>query len=289
MNTGLDYLRFKTAALVVLLAVGASTVVATDEVVAVRIPERRAGAVETVLSSPILHVDYGSFGWWLLNPADAAALNAAGIDHQIVEEPYILTLGEERFDLLSGEPVQPPGWNSPGRQGPDLHLIQGVAPIRSSWLGDLRARGLDPVQYIHPFTYVLWGSRHEIEAAAALPWVRSHADFAPGFRVLPRWRQPDQPLVDVEILIPTVADPPTLITALVSLGATRVHAAPLEARWTVVSLTLPAETLASAAAVPGVYSIQPAPVDGGARGEMSNQVCADNIDQSNMAYPGYQG
>ncbi|MEJ2211860.1 MAG: S8 family serine peptidase, partial [Anaerolineae bacterium] len=43
----------------------------------------------------------------------------------------------------------------------------------------------------------------------------------------------------------------------------------------------------AAARVPGVYSLQPVPLDGGLRGEMSNQVSVDNVDGGQMAFPGY--
>ncbi|NIV37565.1 MAG: hypothetical protein GWN58_51550, partial [Anaerolineae bacterium] len=45
--------------------------------------------------------------------------------------------------------------------------------------------------------------------------------------------------------------------------------------------------LQDAARVPGVYSIQIEPSDGGLRGELGNQVSANNVDGTNLAYPGY--
>jgi hypothetical protein len=39
--------------------------------------------------------------------------------------------------------------------------------------------------------------------------------------------------------------------------------------------------------VPGVYTIQPVPTDGGLRGEMSDQVNVNNVDQNNRAFHGY--
>ncbi|MFQ5429165.1 MAG: S8 family serine peptidase, partial [Phycisphaerae bacterium] len=47
-------------------------------------------------------------------------------------------------------------------------------------------------------------------------------------------------------------------------------------------------SLQAAAQVPGVYSIKPVPTDGGLRGEMSDQVNVDNVDGTNLAFPGYQ-
>ncbi|MEM8961956.1 MAG: S8 family serine peptidase, partial [Acidobacteriota bacterium] len=46
--------------------------------------------------------------------------------------------------------------------------------------------------------------------------------------------------------------------------------------------------LSELATVPGVYSVQPRPTDGGLRSEMSNQVNVNNHDASNVVFPGYQ-
>ena len=272
---------------VILLVVSSPIVSATEATIAVRIADRFGTSIENSSVSPILRMDYGSFSWWLLNATDVATLSDEGIPFQVIEDPYVLTLGEQRFDPLFGEPAHPPGWRGSNNPGPDLHLIQAIAPIRTSWLDDLHSVGLHPLQYIHPFTYVVWGTRAELEEAAPLSWIRWRTDFAPAYRVLPRWRQPDSPTVEVEILVPNVADPASVTTELESLGAHQISTARLNTTWAVVNATLPATAMAAAAAVPGVYSIQPVPIDGGARGEMSNQVCAGNVDPGNAAFPGY--
>jgi subtilisin family serine protease len=272
---------------VILLVVSSPIVSATEATIAVRIPDRFGTRIENSSVSPILRMDYGSFSWWLLNATDVATLSDQGIPFQVIEDPYVLTLGEERFDPLFGEPAHPQGWSSSNNPGPDLHLIQAIAPIRTSWLDDLRSVGLHPLQYIHPFTYVVWGTKAELEEAAPLSWIRWRADFVPAYRVLPRWRLPDSPMVEVEILVPNVADPASVTTELESLGAVLNGVAPLNSTWAVINTTLPTTAMAAAAAVPGVYSIQPVPIDGGARGEMSDQVCAGNIDPGNAAFPGY--
>ncbi len=50
---------------------------------------------------------------------------------------------------------------------------------------------------------------------------------------------------------------------------------------------MPGDMLQAVASLPGVYTLQPVPTDGGDRGEMSNQVNAGNVDGSNLAIPGY--
>jgi serine protease AprX len=283
----LDWLRRSALVAVILPMLICPVISAEEPSIAVRIPERFTARAESSSASPDLRMDYGSFQWWLLDSDGVADLHGEDIAFQIVEHPYVLTLGEERFDPLVGLPNLAPTWTGAGNPGPDLHLIQAVAPIRPAWLDELRSLGLIPLQYIHPFTYVVWGAQAEIETSERLRWVRWQGEFAPAYRVLPRWRRLDSSAVESEILVPNAANPTRVTAELEAIGATSIGSARLNATWTIVTIVLPSDSMAAAAAIPGVYSIQPSPTDGGARGEMSNQVCAGNIDGGNLAFPGY--
>ena len=61
-----------------------------------------------------------------------------------------------------------------------------------------------------------------------------------------------------------------------------------DATFEVVRFSIAGDLIAVAAQVPGVYSIKPIPTDGGARAEMTNQICANNVNASNIAFPGYE-
>ncbi len=50
---------------------------------------------------------------------------------------------------------------------------------------------------------------------------------------------------------------------------------------------IPGDQLPSVARLTGIYTIQPIPLDGGDRGEVSTQVNVNNVDGSNIAAPGY--
>ncbi|MBG0770354.1 MAG: S8 family serine peptidase, partial [Anaerolineaceae bacterium] len=50
---------------------------------------------------------------------------------------------------------------------------------------------------------------------------------------------------------------------------------------------IPGDQLGAVAQLTGVYAIQPVPLDGGDRGEISNQVNVNNVDGSNIAFTGY--
>ena len=287
MNIGLISPHRGALLLVAMTLALAGPATAAETTVAVQISATSADAAEVISISPVLAVDYDSFRWWLVHPADLDRLDDHGIGYQRIPDAYRLTLGEQSFDPLTETPEHPPEWIGRLHSGPDLFLVQATGPIRQDWLGDLRTAGIEPVQYIHPFTYAVWGRPDALAEASALPWIRWQGSFSPAYRVLPHWRQPDGPLIEATILVVNLADIDVVLDALETIGATKTEAARLDGTWTAVRVTLPSGVLAAAASIPGVYTIQPQPNDGGARGEMSNQVCAGNVDGDNAAFPGY--
>ena len=45
--------------------------------------------------------------------------------------------------------------------------MQFNGPIRQGWLDDLQAGQVQPVQYIHPYSYVVWSTPQALAATAA--------------------------------------------------------------------------------------------------------------------------
>jgi hypothetical protein len=232
--------------------------------------------------------NYGRFVWLELANSDLERLAATGLPYEVRPSPYTLRLGAQRFDPVREPSSLPPGWDRLPGDGPDLHLVQFAGPIRDEWLAELRSQGLEVVQYIHPFTYIVWGEPSAIERSATAPAVRWHGPFAPGYRVLPEWRTLDAELVRVDLLLVRVADLKGAQRRLEALGARSQGQAVLNDTFSLMSATLPGAALQAAARVPGVYSIQLEPTDGGLRGEMSSQVNVNNLDEDGLAFPGYQ-
>ncbi len=231
--------------------------------------------------------DYGAFVWVALTPAEHSELRSLGVEMEERTACFTLHLGGQTFDPAEAEPDLPLGWAEVRTDGEDLHLVQFAGPIRADWLGDLEARGLNVVRYVYPSTYIVWGETGARNAASDIDAVRWTGPFAPAYRLLPQWRDlPDEPL-DVDVLVYRGADVETAIDGLIKLGAGLRGRSVLTDTFEEVGLTVSGAALQAAAHIPGVYSIQPVPTDGGLRGELSNQVCVNNIDQDDFAYPGY--
>ncbi|MCH8251181.1 MAG: S8 family serine peptidase [Planctomycetes bacterium] len=254
---------------------------------AVRIPASSRAAVTALNLEARVHIDYGPFDWMVLEPSEYARLSSAGIAFELRPNAFVLRLGELSFDPIAEPPSLPKGWDEVGEDGPDLHLVQFVGPTRAQWLEGLRAAGLRVVQYVHPFTYIVWGEPADRAQAAALASVRWTGPFAPAYRVLPRWRGLPPDLRDVNILVYRGADVDGALASIEALGATVTGRDVLNDIFEVAAVTMPGTALRAAASVPGVYSIQPIPTDGGLRTEMSDQINVNNHDESNLAFPGY--
>lgn len=242
---------------------------------------------------PVRAVDYGSFAWLELHEGDLPHLQAAGLDYELQANPYRLDLGGQRFDPVRDGVRLPAGWQPAAERdaaagaGPDLQLVQLIGPTRAEWLAALEAAGLELVRYVHPYSYVAWCNTAALERAAGHDFVRWTGPFEPAWRLDSRWRTLGAEPVPVNVLLVRSADLDEAVNRLASLGGDPGARVALDRALSHVSLRLPARALQAAARIPGVYSVQVAPTDGGLRGEMSNQVSANNL-SANLAFPGYQ-
>lgn len=200
---------------------------------------------------------------------------------------FTLDLGGQRFDPLEVPPAFPAGWAPVQHSGNDLRLVQLTGPTQDAWLTGLRQAGLQVVQYIHPYTYVVWGTEAAAQTAARSPYVRWSDDFAPAYKVQPQWRTLDGTPVELIVMLYNNADTRLIVDIISSLGGTLTGYADTDPTFDLAGFTLPGNRFLEAARLPGVYSLQPVPTDGGDRGEMSNQINASNYDDNNQAYPGY--
>jgi hypothetical protein len=229
--------------------------------------------------------DYGRLQWIQLDSATTARLRAAGSEVATVDDPFTLDLGGSRFDPVVSVPDFA-GWNTAARgDGADLRLVQFARPVRQSALDALRAEGVEPVQYVHPFTYVVWGTRSALARAATRTTARWSGDFLPAYRVLPRWRSLDATEIAVHVTV--VRNAANIENALRAAGATVTGTRVIDRHFRSVGVRVAGSRFAAIAAIPGVYSVQPVPTSGGLRGEMSDQVNAGNIDVDGFAFPGY--
>lgn len=233
--------------------------------------------------------DYGSFLWMVLSPIELASLDRTDMNYQVIENPHTLTLGGESFDPLLTSPRFETAWESQAlKTAPGLHLVQFQGPIKDEWLDDLEENGLDILQYIHPFTYVVWGATTDLESIKGKTFVRWTGDFLPAYAVQPTQRALSSTPIQVRAMVYPQANLAELIKTIEALDGSQISMSDsLDPTYTLLRFTLPGDKLQSVASFHGVYAVQPVPTDGGDRGEMSNQVNARNYYSTKQAFPGY--
>lgn len=227
--------------------------------------------------------------FFLRRSAFALALSCASVfSAQAADSDFLLDLGGQRFDLLT----QPPRAARAMGQGPDLRLVQFAGPIRAGWLESLRADGVEPLQYIHPYSYVVWSDAAALARAAARPQVRARGDFIAEFRLAESSRGLDTKEYPANVMLSRHVDASARRAALQATGAVLEQVTPLDGNFDVAQVRLIGNRFDELAAVPGVYAVQrivPITAEEAKRGEMSQQsvVGAYGAAPNYVITPGY--
>jgi serine protease AprX len=204
---------------------------------------------------------------------------------------FTLDLGGRRFDPRAADPATlfPAEWRTDGaargEEAADLRLVQLNGPVQSDTLETLRKAGLEPVQYLHPFTYIVWGTAADFGRlpTGAARWSGS---FEPAYKVQQRWRALGEARIEVDVLVYRGAAVDQVVQLIHGLGAEVKGRADLDHRLHHLVLDVAGDRLREIACIPGVYTVQAQPQDGGLRGEMAGQFMAGQI-SAGLAVPGY--
>ncbi|NLN70444.1 MAG: S8 family serine peptidase [Chloroflexi bacterium] len=281
---------FVSALLILLMAPLPPQAEAQVPIVGVRIPieTKSVGSRALGVLGEIV-IDYGAFIWVVMSAEELDALQQSGVPALVYPNPYLLTLGGETFDPLLSPPRSNLEWQALSHPNePGLHLVQFLGPTKDEWLAELEAAGLEVVLYIHPFTYVVWGDPDMLTGKTRGDFVRWTGDFLPAYALSPVFRTQAIEPIQVRILLYPRAGLDETLQAIEGLGGTQISSqSGLDPVFDLITCTLPTDRLPAVAVLPGVYTVQPVPTDGGERGELSDQVNAGNINHINQAFPGY--
>jgi serine protease AprX len=229
--------------------------------------------------------DYGSFQWGQISANDARDLQNAGLRMTVLDAPFEMTMGGERFDLVEAEALRTRF--SPYQADPsgDFHLVQFDGPVRSEWLRELRATGAKVVQPVQPFSYYVWATAEQISATRSLGSVRATSPLLPEWKVQPHLRDFDAEVRPTMALI-SGHDLRNTAEAMRLAGADIISVTRLSAHFQVVHLDVAGDLYMDLGQIPGVYTVQEITQDAGPRGEMSNQSIVGGIDNGSIV-PGY--
>ena len=108
----------------------------------------------------------------------AATLSLSATAHAAQPDPaFTLDLGGRTFDPLIDARASTQSRNTDA----GLRLVQFDGPTRPEWLEGLMRQGATPLQYIHPYSYVVWADAGAMSRTAQLAGVRWQGDFLPEY------------------------------------------------------------------------------------------------------------
>ena len=231
--------------------------------------------------------DYGAFQWGEVDRADYEALQRAGLSVTATANPFLLTLGGETFDPLDESTVASRFESYAANPQGDFHLVQFRGPVRAEWLQQARSAGMEMVQYIHPFTYVVWSDASSLAATRSHDAVRWVGDFRPEFRVIPEQRGFGPDNEPTNIVVSRHVNLRGLQSEMRLMGASILNATPYLGHFQILEVSVPGNRYMDLGRMAGVYTIQQAlPIM--SRGEMSNQAIVNSNFTSNQnTVPGY--
>lgn len=202
--------------------------------------------------------------------AGLAACPAAFAASPLPDSAYLLDLGGTRFDLRQRSPRYARGSDS----GPNLRLLQFQGPIRAEWLTALRAAGVEPLQYIHPYSYVVWADAERLRQVTRREEVRASGDFLPEFRISQDSRGLNDAPQALKLVVSRKRDPALRDAQIRALGAQITSSTAFDANFELLQLQAPGSQIEALAALAGVYAVQrlePMTEAQALRGEMSQQ------------------
>ena len=117
--------------------------------------------------------------------ADAVdRLRGRGVSFHPVEDADILGVGEERFDVRSGEPPLPPEWRADDTApaGRQPYLVKFDSPVRPDRILDLERAGAEVVQYQAHFGYLVLAEPDREEQLRGVRHVVFVGAYHPGYK-----------------------------------------------------------------------------------------------------------
>ncbi|MEN1727331.1 MAG: S8 family serine peptidase [Pseudomonadota bacterium] len=270
------------AAVLVSLLLATAPLAAQDEQW-VRVYLDEGDGLTDQLSNSDRLADYGTMLFGQLDGATIAQLEASGHRVQVTDNPFLLTLGGETFD-----PVRRGTSNSiASALGGEFKLIQFDGPIRSEWVSDLQRSGLQVVQPLHPFSYIVWSEGSQLDSALALENVRWAGRMETEWKVQSHLRDFDDQPRPTMLLASAHGDVEARIARLRELGNVTV-VSPVGRHLLAIQINnLPGSAYTDLASWPDIYTVQYIRPEAGPRGEMSNQSIVGNIDGGGTVLPGY--
>ena len=149
------------------------------------------------------------------------------------DDAHRLQFSAHPFDTRLGIAAAPAPFSLATPAGPSLRLLQFGGPLRRAWLGELRARGVTPVQYLPSNGYLVWADEAAQAALSTLQrssaWLSYAAPYYAFLKLDPELDARVRAAVgaddEVDVTVQVYAHPGDAATRQFVAGLARVPAA----------------------------------------------------------------
>lgn len=233
--------------------------------------------------------DYGNFQWGRLTRLQVERLRARGLSVTAEKNPFELTLGGQRFDPLTDFPTSGLRTTSSTPAGQDFRLVQFSGPIRRQWLNSVSQHGVRLIQYIHPYTYIVWADPEQLATLDREASVRWYGEFLPEFRLN---RAPEQLAASNDEKLPTAIvfgremEFAEIERSIRRSGGELIKASAYTRDLGIAAVSVPESRYPELASSTGIYSVQRL-ISVSPRDEMSNQTIVNDFASNQDVVPGY--
>lgn len=235
-------------------------------------------------------IEYPHFLWLHQDQLPAyVALDYSTV--QVMPNPYEFKL--DRYGIDISQSVWPDTeWYqdysaSRGDAQRQLYIVQFNGPVKSQWLNTLKNQQIKLIKPLAPFSWIVWATPPQQELLTQIPGVRASQYLVGAFRVASQHRTLDNRMVPSMVLV--IKEQLSQTQAeLNQLGALIHSIVRIDANLSAINLSFPGNQYQTAAAIPGLLTIQKIDSGGGPRGEMSQQSIVGAFNGALTVTPGYQ-
>ncbi|MBY6203366.1 S8 family serine peptidase [Halomonas denitrificans] len=228
--------------------------------------------------------DYGAYRWLVFDNETGRLPD--DVNGERVDSPYRVGLHGARFDPTD----LAPGSGSRTAAGQGLTIVQLRGPALPSDLEELDRAGLDIFQPLPGLAYLAWATPAGRQAADQLPFVRAAVDLPTTLKTQPSLKARGEWVRNVNVHFYNSGAISRVLDELGRQAGVRVldawPAQPDRRLYNAV-IEAPAATLAALAAIPEVVALSYLSPEPELEDESAAQVLADNLDASNIPFPGY--
>ncbi|MEM7055025.1 MAG: hypothetical protein AAF446_10850, partial [Pseudomonadota bacterium] len=250
--------------------------------------EARQQAERVLVESQVVYQrDYGSYRWLVLDDAAASSLVAAKLEHEQIDNPFLIRFQNHRFDPLkrkSGSAIE-------SADGKALRLIQLYGPALASDLSALQLQDIDVIQFYPGFAYLVWADQQALNNSRSLSFVRATTDFVSDLKAQPGLeRRSERGVIEnINVHFYNSGSPQAIANRFHDLGVTVLDVTPAQPDqklWNAV-ISADVQSLKALADVPEVIALTYLSPEPQLEDESATQVLAGNLDMNNDPFPGY--